>query len=368
VRPIFAVVVLSLTMTACGTADNPTNPGGGPTARTRPASRSTCAAAARFLHRYVTSDGRVIRHDQGGDIVSEGQSYAMLIAEIADRPELFRTIWSWTSVHLGRPDGLFASRATGTGQIEDPHSATDADTLIAYALLRYSGPDQDALNNSGRRIASAILAHEAVSLPDGSSLPVAGPWAKSTTPPIVNPSYLMPSVFVALAKLTGDDRWSAAAGAAIAVIDSLTDAGTRLPPDWAELARGRLKAIANPGGGAPVQYGFDAARLPIWFATAGSTRAQRLAAAWWQNVLRSNGRSGPQALTLGGATINPAPSPVFLIADAGAAIAAGDDHAARSLRGRAATLARHDPTYYGDAWVALGESLLDRSLDPCSGA
>ena len=117
----------------------------------------TRAAAARFLTRYVTGDGRVIRHDQGGDIVSEGQAYGMLIAEIAGRPALARTIWSWTNAHLGRPDGLFASHASGTGQIEDPHSATDADVLIAYALLRYTGPDQAALHSAGRRVAEAVL-------------------------------------------------------------------------------------------------------------------------------------------------------------------------------------------------------------------
>jgi endo-1,4-beta-D-glucanase Y len=359
VRAILAVLALSLTMTACGSSTS------APPGRASPPTR---AAAARFLKRYVTSDGRVIRHDQGGDMVSEGQAYALLIAEIADRPALVRTIWSWTNEHLGRPDGLFASHATGTGQIEDPHSATDADALIAYALLRYEGPDQGALHNSGRRIASAVLVHEAVSLSHGTSLPVAGPWATSTAPPIVNPSYLMPGVFDALAGLTGDDRWNGAAGAAVALIDQLTDGGTRLPPDWAQLSRDRLVPIANPGGGAGVQYGFDAARLPIWFATACSARAQSLAAGWWQHVLGSDSRSGPQALTLDGATINPAASPVFLIAGAAAAGAAGDDGAAAALRGRATTLALQDPTYYGDAWVVLGPALLDRTIDPCSDA
>lgn len=352
------MLALSLTMTACASSQTSTRPA----PRPKPAAPTTRAAAERFLDRYVTSDGRVIRHDQGGDIVSEGQTYALLIAEVADRPALARTIWSWTSTHLGRSDGLFASHASGSGQVEDPHSATDADTLIAYALMRYVGPDQDALHKAGRRVADAVLAHESVSLPDGAALPVAGPWATSTKPPIVNPSYLMPGVFDALATLTGDDRWSGAARATVTMIDELTGSGTRLPPDWAQLAQGQLQAIANPGGGAGVQYGFDAARLPIWFATACTAGARRLAADWWRHVLGANGRSGPQALSLDGETINPAPSPVFLIAGAAAATAAGDTAAARALRSRAATLAREDPTYYGDAWVVLGPALLERSL------
>jgi endoglucanase len=241
------------------------------------------------LDRYVTGDGRVIRHDQGGDIVSEGQAYAMLTAEVAGRPALVRTIWSWASAHLGGSDGLFAAHANGAGHVEDPQSATDADTLIAYALLRYTGPDQDALRNSGRRVADAVLARESVSLPDGAPLPVAGPWATSKNPPVVDPSYLMPGVFEALASLTGDARWHGAAAAATTMIAGLTDSGTRLPPDWAGLAHGRLVPIANPGGGAGVQYGFDAARLPIWFATACTAGARRLAANWWRHVLGSDG-------------------------------------------------------------------------------
>lgn len=367
-RSILAVLALSLAMTACGSSHGASDTAGRPPAPARPASSSTRTAAARFLDRYVTSDGRVIRHDQGGDIVSEGQAYAMLIAEVAGRPAQARTIWSWTSAHLARSDGLFASHASGAGQVEDPHSATDADTLIAYALLRYTGPDENALHEAGRRVADAVLANESVSLPDGTWLPVAGPWAKSTTPPIVDPSYLMPGVFVALAALTGDDRWNGAADAAMALIDELTGSGTRLPPDWANLEHDRLVPIANPGGGAGVQYGFDAARLPIWFATACSAGARRLAASWWRNLLGSDGRSGPQALGLDGATINPALSPVFLIAGAAAATAAGQDSAARALRGRAATLALQDPSYYGDAWVVLGPALLDGSIDPCSDA
>ena len=367
-RSVLAVLGLSLAMTACGTNRSATKPAGGPPAPARPTSSATRGAANRFLNRYVTSDGAVIRHDQGGDIVSEGQSYAMLIAEVARRPALTRTIWSWTKAHLGRPDGLFASHADGTGRIEDPHSATDADIVIAYALLRYTGPDQDALHAAGRRVAKAVLANESVSLSDGTWLPVAGPWAKSTTPPIVDPSYLMPGVFSGLASLTGDDRWNGAADAAVRLIGELTGSGTRLPPDWANLEHDRLAPIANPGGGAGVQYGFDAARLPIWFATGCSTNAHAIAASWWRHVLGSDGRSGPQALGLDGTTINPAPSPVFLMAGAAAATSAGDNAAAGTLRARAAALALQDPTYYGEAWVALGPALLDRVIDPCSHA
>ena len=364
---MLGVLALMPIIGACGTVANTNTRTPEPAAAPAPAagpSPSTRTAADRFLARYVTSDGRVIRHDQGGDIVSEGQAYAMLIAEVAQRPALVRTVWSWTSVHLGNSDGLFASHATGSGQIEDPHSATDADTLIAYALLRYTGPDQAALRREGLRVADAVLAQESVPLPDGAPLPVAGPWARATD--TVDPSYLMPSVFAALARLTGDERWTRAAGAAVTMIEALTDGGRRLPPDWARLSGGHLHPIPNPGGGAGVQYGFDAARLPIWFATACSAGARSLAAAWWRNVLATGDRSGAQALGLDGSAIDATPSPLPLMAGSAAATAAGDERAARSLSDRATALALEDPTYYGDAWVALSPALIEKSINPCA--
>jgi endoglucanase len=331
-------------------------------------SASTRAAAARFLAGYVASDGRVIRHDQGGDIVSEGQAYGMLLAQVAGRPALVRTIWSWTSAHLGRSDGLFAWHATGSGQIENQQSATDADVLIAYALLRYTGPDQAALHRAGRRVAGAVLANESIELPGGAPLLVAGPWARSASPQTVDPSYLMPGVFTALAAMTGDERWKSAAGAAVTLLDGLTSGGARLPSDWAKLSGSRLEPIPEPGGGAPVQYSFDAARLPVWFATACDSRARGLAAAWWRNVLSHDDRSAPQALGLDGATIDAASTPLTLLAGAAAATAAGDAGAARSLRIRAGALSLRDPTYYGAAWAALGPALLDGSISPCRDA
>lgn len=373
---VLVELALAVSVTGCGESHSPRsapNAGGTvqasasePESTAAAPSAATTAAAAHFLTGYVTSDGRVIRHDQGGDIVSEGQAYAMLVAEVAGRPALVRTIWSWTRAHLQRPDGLFAWHATGQGQVLSQQSATDADVLIAYALLRYRGADQAALRRAGRGVAEAVLANESVTLPDGAPLLVAGPWAKTTSPPTVDPSYLMPGVFDALATLTGDGRWRRAAVAAVATIANLTGGGRRLPPDWAQLSDGRLHPIAAPDGSAGVQYGFDAARLPLWFATACDPRAWTLAASWWRNVLGTGDRSGPQALGLSGATIDPAGSPLTLLAGAAAATAAGAHGAANDLRTRAQALALQSPTYYGAAWAALGAALLERSIAPCA--
>ena len=49
-----------------------------------PVSATAMATVKAFLHRYVSPSGAVVRTDQGGDTVSEGQGYAMLLAYAAD--------------------------------------------------------------------------------------------------------------------------------------------------------------------------------------------------------------------------------------------------------------------------------------------
>ena len=45
------------------------------------------AAARSFLARYVNPNGRVVRRDQGGDTVSEGQAYGLLLSQVAGDQE-----------------------------------------------------------------------------------------------------------------------------------------------------------------------------------------------------------------------------------------------------------------------------------------
>lgn len=288
----------------------------------------------------------------------------MLIAEIANRPDTVRTIWSWTSAHLRRSDGLLSSHASGSGDVEDQQSAADADTLAAYALLRYSGPDEDTLHDAGRRLAAAVLDGESTTGAGGIVL-VAGPWAKAKSPPVVNPSYLMPAVFAALGRYTGDERWRQAATTSVKLIGQLTDDGRYLPSDWAQLSNERLIPIGDPDGSAPIQYGLDAARLPVWLGTGCTTQAQRTAARWWTDSLSDDNRAADLALSTTGRPINQETNPLPLLAAAAAAHAAGDTAASTALRNRAAQQSRKTPTYYGDAWLALGEALLDHTLDPC---
>jgi endoglucanase len=316
---------------------------------------ATREAAADFLDRYVDDDGRVVRHDQGGDTVSEGQSYALLLAQVAGDDEMFGRVWRWTASHLQRPDGLLASHADSE-RVLDRSPASDGDLVTAWALVRASGE----LRREGRRIASAVLEHETVA-PPGPALLAAGPWATGQ-PASLNPSYWALGAFAALAEESGDARWEELAAASLSATRTLTDAGRLLPPDWARADGAAISATASPNGDPPeVQYGPDAQRLVVWMAASCDPAARRLAAAWWP-LLSERDTTAALALRTDGEVLAGTPTPLSLVASAAAAGAAGRPRERGRLIDEAARVDAAYPTYYGAAWVALGRALLTTDL------
>ena len=85
------------------------------------------------------SDGRVVRHDQGGDTVSEGQAYALLLTAATGRRSAFARVWGWTRAHLQRPDGLLAWRWASGRVVATTSPPPDADLDAARALLVAAG-------------------------------------------------------------------------------------------------------------------------------------------------------------------------------------------------------------------------------------
>jgi endoglucanase len=323
--------------------------------------------AARFLETYARPDGRVVRLDQGQDTVSEGQAYGMLLAEVTGNTRAFSRIWTWTQRHLQLSNYLFAFHANAAGQIISTEPASDADLLIAWALLRYHGPHEAAWHRDGRRVADAVLAHEVIIGEDGMPVLTAGPWATGPTATI-DPSYWSLAAFQGLAKLTGNQMWLRLESGAVSLARDITKNGRQLPPDWAQLHTGDAPAAEpSPNGNAPVaQYGLDAQRTVVWFAASCNPQARALAARWWP-LLRPRRAARALALHLNGNILTPTHAPLPLVAAAAAATAAGQNADAQHLLSDAAAQQRHYPTYYGGAWSALGQALLlSDALDPCS--
>jgi endoglucanase len=313
-------------------------------------------AGETFLNGYVDPDGRVVRRDQGGDTVSEGQAYAMLVAAALGEEQRFRAVWSWTKQNLVRPDGLL-SWHWQDGRVTDPSSASDADLDAARALVIAARVfDDDQLTIEGVQLGRAVLDQETVTTDLGRIL-VSGDWA-TRAPYSYNPSYVSPAANAVLAEASGDERW-AELDRGTRAVSKVMFATADLPPDWAQAhADGRLNAMpgATGRGSEGVRYGYDATRVPLRFAESCDPEDVALAARLREPLDRFPG--DPAFRDLGGAPLTTEESVVAAAAKAAALAASGDDVRAREQLSRADHLQRSTPTYYGAAWNALGRLML----------
>jgi endoglucanase len=343
--------------TPTGTSTSPASPAA---AGLRP--YTTTEAGRAFLSRWVQGDGRVVRTDTGGDTVSQGQAYALLVAVGLGDRSTFDAVWTWTQNALQRPDGLL-SRQWDAGRVVDPSSASDADLDTARALVlaggRFGDPRYTA---AGTALGQAVLDLETVQTGAGRIL-TAGQWAM-TEPYPYDPGYASPGAIAVLGAASGDPRWAElAAGSRAITAALLTEAP--LPPDWAQVhADGTVEAMPGPQGrGQSVRYGYDAARTSIRLAESCDPADRSLAAGMAGALDR--GQDGAE-LDLGGTRLGTATSVVTATAQAAAVAAAGDTARAVQQLADGDSLAQSVPSWYGAAWAALGHLLLtDDALGGC---
>lgn len=319
--------------------------------------------ATSFLDEWV-EDGRVVRRDEGGDTVSEGQAYGLFAALIADDEQRFDEVWDWTRAELLRPDGLMAWR-WDDGKVVDDEPATDADLDAARALVlagdRFGRED---LRAEGVELATVIADRLTVQTAQGRIL-LPGLWAADREPYAYNPSYASPVAFQVLGAATGDPRWAELQAGSAQVTGTILDA-TDLPPDWAQVhADGLVEPMPGPrGGGDPVQYGFDAPRLLLRYAESCDPADVALAGRPLATLDREDELAS--RLDLGGGSLSSDESAFAYTARAASASASGDAEAATADLERAAQFSVRYPTYYGASWVMLSTAMLtDDALGGC---
>jgi endo-1,4-beta-D-glucanase Y len=314
-------------------------------------------AADHFLTTYVQPDGRVVRADQDGDTVSEGQAYGMLIAAGIGDEARFRAVWDWTREHLQRPDHLLAWR-WDDGAVVDATPAADAD-LVAAGALALAGQrfgDRQFIA-SARQLGDAVLAGETVTVGSWQVL-LAGPWAAAER--VVNPSYFAVGLMSLQYDATGDQRWQPVAATARRLLDEMTATAPSLVPDWAAVAADGSGVTARPPpSGGDVTSGFEAGRAYVQLAVDCDARGPAIVARAWPFWRAEAQGTINAAYRLDGSPATTATHPLAVVAAAAAADAAGDDATADELLDRASDLDRRTPTYYGAAWVAIGRLWLD---------
>lgn len=216
---------------------------------------------------HTSSTGRVIDRLQQNVSHSEGQGYALLVAEALGDRDGFELILDWTLKHLAvRDDALLAWRwhpAEG-GHVTDRNNASDGDLFVAWALLR-------AADRFGeprfRELAGAICTDlvAACLRPDprpseGILLLPGAEGFETGDSVVVNPAYYMLGAMRELGAAFGQPALELAAADGNALLSAL--ARERLVPDWVQVTR---RGFA-PAEGKSSAFGYEAMRVPLYLA------------------------------------------------------------------------------------------------------
>lgn len=239
-----------------------------------------------FVQRCVQDDGRVI--DIGTpqmQSTSEGQSYAMMFALVANRPERFESVWRWAVVNLAGgdissrlPAWQWGARADGSWGVLDYNPASDADLWMAYTLLEAASLwGKPAYQDQARVLLARIVADEVVNLPGMGAMLLPAPVGfhlqeKKTWR--LNPSYLPLPLLRRLAAFDPQGPWSDIATNTVRLLRDSTPFGYAADwVAWQQTGHNEGRAVADPQFADLGSY--DAIRCYLW---AGMTHPQDPAA------------------------------------------------------------------------------------------
>ena len=223
-----------------------------------------------FKSAFVSDDGRVIdRSQEDLRTVSEGQSYALFFALVAQDKKAFDAVLQWTENNLSAgdlgkqlPAWIWGKKGESWGVI-DANSASDADLWIAYALLEASRVwCNPGYADKARALGDLILNQESMEVSGLglSILPGHTGFVLDNGAVKLNPSYLPPFMMARFANAWADDtRW---AQVYLASQKLLLDTGrTGQYPDWVLYNNGEMSLPEDEQRG-----DYDAIRTYLWIA------------------------------------------------------------------------------------------------------
>jgi len=243
------------------------------------------SAYRQFVARFVQPDGRVVDFSTPTQqTTSEGQSYGMFFALVANDRATFDKLLGWTRANLsaGRfdagdvklPAWQWGRKPDGSYGVLDPNSASDSDLWIAYDLFQAGRLwHEPSYTKLAWALATQIEKQEVVTLAGLGPMLLPGPQGfQSGGTTRLNPSYLPLPVLRALAAEAPSGPWSSIAANAYTLIKTTAPLG--FAPDWAAWRDGRF--IVDPKSGDVGSY--DAIRVYLWAGLAAP--ADPLAKPW----------------------------------------------------------------------------------------
>ncbi|NPT47153.1 cellulase [Paraburkholderia sp. 1N] len=223
-----------------------------------------------FVDSQMQADGRVIDFTTPTQqSTSEGQSYALFFALVANDRATFDRVLGWTDANLAAghldtqlPAWQWGRKTDGSYGVLDPNSASDSDAWIAYALLEagrlWKAP---RYTQGGDALLDQIKRREVVNLPGIGPMVLPGEYgfASGSGTWRLNPSYLPLPVLRRFALEDPQGPWAGIAENAVHIVASASPHG--FAPDWLAW-QNEHGTIVDPVKGDVGSY--DAIRVYLW--------------------------------------------------------------------------------------------------------
>ncbi|MCM7591147.1 cellulose synthase complex periplasmic endoglucanase BcsZ [Enterobacter chuandaensis] len=231
--------------------------------------RAACTWPAweQFKKGYISEGGRVIDPSDTRKITtSEGQSYALFFALVANDRNAFDQLLAWTRDNLASgnlndrlPAWLWGQKDKENWGVIDTNSASDADVWIAWSLLEagrlWKNPDY---TRTGKALLKRIASEEVVKVPGLGSMLLPGKvgfadenaWR-------FNPSYLPPQLASYFTRYGAP--WTTLRETNLRLL--LESAPKGFSPNWVQYQKNRGWQLQQDK---TLEGGYDAIRVYLW--------------------------------------------------------------------------------------------------------
>ena len=221
-----------------------------------------------YKKNFVSPQGRVIDDGNGGVTHSEGQGYGMLIAGAYGDRAAFDKIWKWTRENLQtrKEDKLISwlwkPGQNGGGSVADANNASDADILVAWALLRASKRWGDyACQQAAAEILVDLRRRAVQDSPHGPVLLPGVDGFLKDDGILLNPSYYVFPAFRSFSQSFPGSGWDTLSKSGLKMVGEARFGRWSLTPDWVLSAETFSMKTSFPP-----DFGYNAIRIPLHLA------------------------------------------------------------------------------------------------------
>lgn len=224
-----------------------------------------------FRADFIQTDGRVLADESEQRYsTSEGQTYALFFALLANDRGTFDRILIWTRDNMASgdlggflPAWQWGKKPDGVWGVVDKNSASDADVWLAYTLLeagrlwkepRYSAMGKLVLANIRIHLVRDLTGIGSMLIPAETGFDLESGGVR------LNPSYFPVQVLRNFSTLDPTGPWRRVTENYLRMLESLSIKG--YVPDWAAYMPGR-GYLPDPKGGSIGSY--DAVRVYLWW-------------------------------------------------------------------------------------------------------